>query len=467
MKEREVDEELLDRIKEVFTETKTRVRVRIREEKGEEFWTGRGLRQGFPLSPLLFSILLADLEEKMEKKGKGGVILGNKRIYSLAYADDVVLLGDDEGGMKLLMKRFEEYVREDLTVNVPKTKVVYFRKRKSDVKYEWKLNGESVERVEEFCYLGFWFEAGGGIELQVKKRIESASRVMVSVWGIGKRRFKNDWKMRTWMFDSLVWSVLCYGVEIWGWKEYRKVETLQERFLRWVTGVSWNCPGYMLREELGREKLVSKQRKRAWNFEEKLKNGRGSKIAQVCLQEILSKETRSITGHSRWEEERRQVREEWRMGEEGREWQEIEEEMSKRQKEMRWRKIADSRYDKWYRMIKIEGISEYLEKWKKECKWTRMIRFRMGEDMNECKYWMKEEMKLCRICGYERESWEHVLERCTGDEDEGKSVGERVIWILEGSGQGEKWIKNLEERREEKMNEVDAKIEQDKIYSVA
>ena len=44
MTEREVDEELLDRIKEIVTETKTR--VRIREEKGEEFWTGRGLRQG-------------------------------------------------------------------------------------------------------------------------------------------------------------------------------------------------------------------------------------------------------------------------------------------------------------------------------------------------------------------------------------------------------------------------------------
>ena len=284
-------------------------------------------------------------------------------------------------------------------------------------------------------------------QLQVKKRIESASRVMGQVWGIGKRRLKNDWKMRTWMFDSLVWSVLCYGVEIWGWKEYKKVETLQERFLRWVTGVSWNCPGYMLREELGREKLVSKQRKRAWNFEEKLKNGRGSKIAQVCLQEILSKETRSITGHSRWEEERRQVGEEWRMGEEGREWQEIEE-MSKRQEEMRWRKIADSRYNKWYRMTKVEGTPEYLEKWKKECKWTRMISFRMGEGMNECKYWMNEEMKLCRICGYERESWEHVLERCTGDEEERKSVVEKVIWILDGSGQGEKWIKNLEERRE-------------------
>ena len=53
----------------------------------------------------------------MEKKGKGGTILENKRIYSLAYAADVVLLADDKGGINLLMKRFEEYVREkDLTV---------------------------------------------------------------------------------------------------------------------------------------------------------------------------------------------------------------------------------------------------------------------------------------------------------------------------------------------------------------
>ena len=44
----------------------------------------------------------------------------------------------------------------------------------------------------------------------------------------------------------------------------------------------------MLKEEIGREKLVSKQRKRAWNFEEKLMNGKGSKVAQICLQEILS-----------------------------------------------------------------------------------------------------------------------------------------------------------------------------------
>ena len=65
-----------------------------------------------------------------------------------------------------------------------------------------------------------------------------------------------------------------------------------------------------------------------------------------------------------------------------------------------------------------------------------MLQFRMGEGMNECRYWMNEEMKMCRVCGYESESWEHVLMRYIGNE-EGKSVVERVKWILDGCGQGE------------------------------
>ena len=157
----------------------------------------------------------------------------NGRIYSLVYADDVVLVAEEERGMKLMMRTFEEYVIEkDLMVNLSKTKMMCVRKRKQKVDYKSIIAGEEVELVEEFCYLGFWFEAGQGSKLQMTKRIERASKIMGQVWGIGKRRFKDDWRMRVWMFDVLVWSVLSYGVEIWGWKERKSVESLQERFLR-------------------------------------------------------------------------------------------------------------------------------------------------------------------------------------------------------------------------------------------
>ena len=68
MRERGVNEGLIERITEIFVET--RIRVIIGEQKGEIFWTGRGLRQGCALSPLLFRTLLAHLEERMGRRIK-------------------------------------------------------------------------------------------------------------------------------------------------------------------------------------------------------------------------------------------------------------------------------------------------------------------------------------------------------------------------------------------------------------
>lgn len=47
------------------------------------------------------------------------------------------------------------------------------------------------------------------------------------VWGIGKKWFEGDARRRMWLFDAMVWTVLCYGVEIWigesrtEWRSYR------------------------------------------------------------------------------------------------------------------------------------------------------------------------------------------------------------------------------------------------------
>lgn len=66
-----------------------------------------------------------------------------------------------------------------------------------------------------------------------------------------------------WLFDKLVWPVLSYGVEIWGWKGREKVKALEERYLRWVLGVEGRTPGYLVREELQRDKLGGRAGRRA------------------------------------------------------------------------------------------------------------------------------------------------------------------------------------------------------------
>ncbi|XP_051161831.1 uncharacterized protein LOC127281899 [Leptopilina boulardi] len=443
LKERGIEDGLIERIKQLYEDTKERVKIGNR--LGREFWLGRGLRQGCPLSPILFNMLIADLEERMRKRGKGGVILRNGRIYTLAYADDVVLMAEDENGMKLLMNEFEKYVREkDLRVNVEKTKVLRFRKKKDKEEMEWKMNGKCVEEVNEFCYLGYWFMYSGKQDLNVAQRVEKGGKAMGQVWGIGKRRFEDDWRKRVWLFDALVWSIVSYGVEIWGWNEIGKLESMHERYLRWTMGVDWNCPGYMLREEMGREKMVTRQRRRARNFEQKLEQGKGSKIAQTCWGLIREGER----GCKRWEKGRKDAIQEGRenMGR-GRD---LIEAWGWRDREERWKRIRESKYNKWYKFIKREEMPKYLGRRLRYERWSRVCRFRMGEGMRECKYWLEEDERKCRVCEFECEDWEHVLDRCNGCMDGEKSVMERVIWILDENGQGERWMNELEDLRKKR-----------------
>lgn len=47
-------------------------------------------------------------------------------------------------------------------------------------------------------------------------------------------------------------------------------------------GVNANFPGFMLREEVDKEKIVVRQRRKAWRFEERLRQEKGNKCAQRC-----------------------------------------------------------------------------------------------------------------------------------------------------------------------------------------
>jgi len=86
----------------------------------------------------------------------------------------------------------------------------------------------------------------------IRERVARAVSVIGLVWSIEKRRFGKDWKRRIWLFDRLVWTVVGYGAEIWGWREREKVERVQKRFLRWVLGVEGKTAEYLVKEETQR-----------------------------------------------------------------------------------------------------------------------------------------------------------------------------------------------------------------------
>lgn len=142
-----------------------------------------------------------------------------------------------------------------------------------------------------------------------------------------------------------------------------------------------------------------------------------------------------------WERERWEFRKGRGINENGRgegekEYKEIQ--VWEREREESWKRIRESRYNKWYTWVMKEEIPKYLEKGWAEVRWRRMIRWRLGNEMREGKYWEEEERRSCRICEGGIESWEHVWEGCGGGrEQEGESWQEVVEWVLGEEGEEE------------------------------
>jgi len=110
---------------------------------------------------------------------------------------------------------------------VEKTKIIKFGKgRRSDRKEKWWWKGRELEEVKEIVYLGYRRRRNGGQEAQVEKKVKKTMEIMGQVWSTGKRRFGGEWSKRIKIFDWLVDSVIGFGAEIWGWKEWKKIERI-------------------------------------------------------------------------------------------------------------------------------------------------------------------------------------------------------------------------------------------------
>jgi hypothetical protein len=396
-----------------------------------------------PLSPLLFTIYVADVDEMLRKAQAGGVVVGREKVWSLAFADDMVIVAKSEREMKEMMRNLEKYVRKKkLEVNVEKTKMMVFSKRKrKNEESEWKWEESKIERVSEFKYLGYTFNERATVRAQVREVVRKANKVVGCVWGIGERMWGGEFGRRMMMFESMVESVLMYGAEIWGWKEQEEVERVQEKYLRWVLGVDRETPGYIVREECKRSKLRVKAGKREAKFEDRMGGREECRILTECYREKKKnadeKEREKYcrrNGYASEEVERMRAEGRWMCAE-------LSERDRDTDKQERRERIREARYNREYERCVTEDVPVYLGREStKERK--MMARFRCGNEERENKYWVEEEGRMCRG---ERETIEHMWRGC-GEmrEREEKERGE----ILNEDGREIGWMKEVWKRRE-------------------
>jgi len=370
----------------------------------------------------------------------GGIVIGKKKVWTVSYADDVVLLANNEEGIKEMMKKFRKYIQErGLELNTDKSKIMRGRKaggRKKNIKFTWE--GKDIEEVKEFNYLGYTLQKNNGDEAHIRNIRKKAMSVLGKVWSIGERNFKDNWKKRMYLFEVLVESIMMYGVKIWGWKEYKEIESIQEKYIKWTLKLDQTTPSHMLHLETKRDKIATKSGIRAVKYEKKIIKSEGNDLIKECIK-IKNKFSSEIRINKKgeksekWKKARKKFLEEkgWSTEYYNHEmkngsgiWIDLEE-ISKCIDRQKWEeKLERSRFAKKYKNLVPEAMEkpEYLRNEDNRNKTMEIkARFRLGTETRANKYWETEENRICRLCGKGEETLQHVFEICdfTGEKHEG------------------------------------------------
>ena len=218
-----------------------RLRVKTDGEFSEVFENISCVKQGEPLSPLLFIFFINDIAKELETSNNDDFVSVNGiLIHLLLFADDTVLFGKTPEALQLLLDKLLKYCSKwNIEVNKDKTEIIVFRNGWQQVNHSWYYDKHELKVVNSFVYLGNLFHYNGKFQQTQKRLSQQANKALASLFNSFKMLYIST-QQKCEMFDSLVGSILSYGSEIWGFHHARDIERVYNKFCRFVLKVGKN-----------------------------------------------------------------------------------------------------------------------------------------------------------------------------------------------------------------------------------
>ena len=190
--------------------------IKINGKISEAFRISKGTEQGHPLSPELFKVYFQKLSELLNEALTNCPTLSGLRVTHLAWADDLVILSLDPESLQKQIDILEKYCSDwGLEVNISKTKFMELN-GKFTCNNSWRptLNGQPIEKVASYCYLGVIISSNGKFNKAIDSLYHKGLGAYFSLRSTIDRRFIKA-KGISKLFDSLVEPILTYGCQIW------------------------------------------------------------------------------------------------------------------------------------------------------------------------------------------------------------------------------------------------------------
>ena len=285
--------------------------IKLSGRLSNKFDIKKGTEQGHPLSPDLFKIFLSDLSSLLDFSNCPK--LSDKLVSHLLWADDLILLSLDHATSQLQLDKLANFCDQwGIEINKLKTKVVIFGSNKSCTHATYMLNGEPLEVVDSYCYLGIILHKSGSLQYSIKDLKCKATRAM---FGLKRtvNRSKLSFRALTTLFDSLIKPILLYGAPVWmptlpiikhlcnsaTFKPQQvqgiiskinriPFEITHQFFLKWALGTHRKSSNIGTLGESGRYPLIYQSIKLTLSYYQRVENLSNDSLVYAALQEQKS-----------------------------------------------------------------------------------------------------------------------------------------------------------------------------------
>jgi len=212
----------------------------VRTNTGITDWfeTNVGVKQGCILSPMLFNVFLEAIMSRAIVEDGMGALVGGKVINNLRFADDIGNTNESQADLQCTMSKIaQEAEKMGMKINVEKTEVQHIGKNEEEIKIN--INGQQLNQVSNFIYLGGVISSDGTNDKDIGRRIGLASGAMQSlnkIWSAAD--ISKETKVI--VYQALILSLLLYNSETWTLKEKDKqrLRVFEMMCLRRILGVT-------------------------------------------------------------------------------------------------------------------------------------------------------------------------------------------------------------------------------------
>ena len=233
----------------------------------EAFNVTNGVKQGCVLAPTLFSIFLSAMLDVAFQGRREGVYIQSRQdadlfkmthfkartkctltlVRELLFADDSALIAHSPERMQQVMNAFSDASKKfGLKINIKKTEVLYQPNSSRTQEMDILVDGQKLNSVPEFTYLGSTVTKDGRIDAEIQKRMAKAStsfgRLRQRLWNNHHVSIRVKGKIYRAIYRAIVISTLLYGAECWTLyrSHVKKLHAFMMRHLHSILHLTWN-----------------------------------------------------------------------------------------------------------------------------------------------------------------------------------------------------------------------------------